>query len=173
MRHKVLITPKSSLKNWLQQEADLWLTILAKQTDRMPLPDPTSRALAPSCSWSCNNSSAYACYTHTHTKHRDINNSSYGNSPTVCYLDSNDRLGFKVWCRLCTGSILEAILPAAVSFKKITGEKTSNCSSAGFYLTAGVLSRVSLRGARKFKSRPWGMNEVWKHIQYIQIFSND
>lgn len=34
------------------------LTIRAKQTDRIPLPEPTSRALAPSYSWSCRSSRA-------------------------------------------------------------------------------------------------------------------
>lgn len=36
----------------------VWLTIRAKQTDRIPLPEPTSRALAPSYSWSCRSSRA-------------------------------------------------------------------------------------------------------------------
>lgn len=36
----------------------VWLTIRAKQTERMPLPEPTSRALAPSYSWSCRSSRA-------------------------------------------------------------------------------------------------------------------
>lgn len=47
---------------WLVQVVKIgFLTIRAKHAVRIPLPDPTSRALAPSCNCSDKSSRAYAC----------------------------------------------------------------------------------------------------------------